>query len=110
MTQSSNRTGLSSMRPTLSHLTLNIIVATYLLGLLNLGFWSRLMDQFPEAPLKAAVYGLAVWALTLLTLELLGPWRLQKPMAALLIIIAASAQYYERNLGVLIDRDMVRNI
>jgi len=89
---------------------LNLSVATYLVALLNFGFWARLWAQFPDAPAKAAVFGIAVWALTLLLLELLGPSRLQKPVAAALIMIAASAQYYERNLGVLIDREMVRNI
>jgi len=35
---------------------------------------------------------------------------LQKPVAAVLILIAAGAHYYERSFGVLIDREMIRNV
>ena len=102
--------GLLPPRPVLSHTALNLIVATYIMALLNFGFWTRLFSALPEAPLTAAIFGLAVWALTLLLLELLGPSRLQRPVAAVLIVIAASAQYYERAFGVLIDRELVRAI
>ena len=97
-------------RPVISHTALNILVATWVMLALNTGFWSRLIAQFPDAPGRVLVFGLGTWALTLLFLELLGPGRAQKPVAATLILIAASASYYERNFGVLIDRDMVRNI
>lgn len=103
-------TGIISARPVLSQITLNVVIASYVLALLNLGFWTRLFAQFPQAPIKAVIFGIGVWALTVMLLELLGPSRLQKPVAAVLILIAASAQYYERSFGVLIDREMVRSI
>lgn len=97
-------------RPTLSHLTLNLIVALYILAVLNRGFWSRLIGLLHADPLQVAAFGLSICALTVLLLELLGPGRLQKPVAALLIVIAAGASYFELAFGALIDREMVRNI
>lgn len=95
-------------RPVLSQTALNLIVAAYVLAALNHGFWARVLAQFPDG--RAAVFGLAIFALSVLLLELFGPGRLQKPVAAALILLAAAAGYYERNFGVLIDREMVRNI
>ena len=97
-------------RPTLSHLTLNAIVATYILAVLNSGYWAQFLKAFGQVPVSLAAFIVASWALTLFFLELLGPTRLQKPMAAILIMIAASADFYRRNFGVLIDREMIRNI
>lgn len=97
-------------RPTVSHVGLNILVATYILAAQNEGFWHRMAGIFGQTPLQMALFSAAVFALTLLTLELFGPGRLQKPVAALLILVSAGANYYERNFGILIDREMVRNI
>lgn len=97
-------------RPQLSHLALNLLVAIYILLLLNTGFWSRLHAQFALSDSRFWIFGLVAFALTMLLLELCGPQKLQKPVAAAFILIAASAGYYESNFGVLIDRDMVRNI
>jgi lipid A ethanolaminephosphotransferase len=97
-------------RPLVSHLTLNLIVAAYIFAALNLGFWSRMVAAFHGNPLQIGIFGLAIFGLTLFTLELLGPGRLQRPVAALLILMAAGASYYERTFGVLIDREMIRNV
>lgn len=107
-TQISRRPGLT--RPTLSHLGLNLIVALYILAMLNRGFWSRVIDLLHADPAQVGLFGLSIYALTVLLLELLGPGRLQKPVAALLILIAAGASYFELAFGALIDREMVRNI
>ncbi|MCT8329094.1 phosphoethanolamine transferase [Albidovulum sediminis] len=97
-------------RPLLSHLTLNLIVAAYIVAALNLGFWGRMVAAFHGKPVQIGIFGLAIFGLTLFTLELLGPGRLQRPVAALLILMASGASYYERTFGVLIDREMIRNV
>ncbi|MCB5410758.1 phosphoethanolamine transferase [Pseudogemmobacter faecipullorum] len=97
-------------RPRITQTTLTLIVAAYILLVLNQGFWSRLFTQFPLSDSRSLMFGIGIFALTVFLLELLGPWRLQKPVAAVMILIAASAGYYERTFGVLIDREMVRNI
>lgn len=101
---------LGRMRPTLSHLGLNLLVAAYVLAVLNAGFWERMGLIFGGSLVQTALFGGAIFALTVLTLEFLGPGRLQKPVAAALILIAASANHFERSFGVLIDREMIRNI
>ena len=98
------------LRPTVSQTTLNLIVAAYVLAALNSGFWQRLSETFPSSGLQQILFGAGVGALTLLLLELFAPWRLQRPVAAALIMISATAHYFERNFGVLIDREMVRNV
>lgn len=112
MTEALNRPAppLRLTRPVLRQTTLTLIVATYIMLVLNLGFWGHVARVFDDSPLQMVLFGLAFWALTVLTLEFFGPWRLQKPVAALLILMAAGAQYYERNFGVVIDREMVRNV
>ncbi|MDP2083802.1 MAG: sulfatase-like hydrolase/transferase [Gemmobacter sp.] len=97
-------------RPTLGQSMLTLIVATYIIALLNSGFWHHVALIFPHSFWQRALLGLSVWSLTVLTLEAFGPWRLQKPVAAVLILLAAGAHYYERTFGVLIDREMVRNV
>lgn len=97
-------------RPRISHLSLNALVASYIMLALNTGFWQRLFTQFHGDWARPLVFGVGIWALTMLLLELFGPGRLQKPVAAIFVLIAAGAAYYERNFGVLIDHDMMRNI
>lgn len=109
----SSRLGLAAgalPRPVIAQTALNLIVATYVLAVLNTGLWQRVAEVFPASPWQPVLFGTAIFGLTMLLLELLGPWRLQRPVAAGLILISASAHYFERNFGVLIDREMVRNV
>ena len=97
-------------RPVLPHTALNLIVTTYILWGLNTGFWSRLTGVLGGNPVQIGLFGLAMLGLTMATLEFLAPGRLQKPVAAVLIVIAAAANHFEQAFGVLIDREMVRNV
>lgn len=97
-------------RPTVSHLSLNLIVALYVLAVLNTGFWTRLVDSLAHDPLGVALFALCILMLTLFLFELMGPSALQKPVLAALILISASASYFERSFGTLIDTEMMRNV
>ncbi len=97
-------------RPLITQTVLNLIIASYIMAVLNSGFWARVTQVFPQSLWQLVLFGAGVSALTVLILELLGPWRLQRPVAAVLILIAAGAHYYERNFGVLIDREMLRSV
>ncbi|GAB4273385.1 MAG: phosphoethanolamine--lipid A transferase [Pararhodobacter sp.] len=97
-------------RPTIGHLTLNIIITGYVMAVLNPGVWARLTLLFPDKPMNVALFALAFSALTLFLLELLGPGALQKPVAAVLILIAATARYFERSMGILVDRELLRSV
>ena len=97
-------------RPVLRHTTLNLLVSLYLLALLNRGFWGSVFDIFGDRPVQLVLFSGIILALTMLTLEVFAPWRLQRPMAAVLIVMASAASYYEQAFGVLIDREMIRNV
>ena len=103
-------TAIRLPRPTVTQTTFNLIVAGFVMAALNTGFWHRMREIFGDNPVQMALFSLAIFALTVLTLEFFGPGRLQKPVAAILILLSASANYYERAFGVLIDREMVRNV
>jgi len=97
-------------RAVIGQTALTLLVAVYLMTVLNVGFWGRMIGIFGDRPVQFLLFTVAIFALTVLTLEFFGPGRLQRPMAALLILMAAGASYYERTFGVLIDREMVRNV
>lgn len=97
-------------RPQTTPLALNLVVATYLMVVSNGGFWAAASTLVKGAPLDVIGIGLAVWSVTFFTLSLVSlPW-LHRPFLAVLILVAAGAAYYQKTLGVLIDRDMIRNI
>lgn len=97
-------------RPVIGHAALNGIVALYILAVLNVVFWRHMADIFATTPLEGVLFAATILALTVLTLEFLGPGRLQKPLAATLILMAAAANHYGQTLGIVIDREMVRNV
>jgi lipid A ethanolaminephosphotransferase len=99
-----------SVRPEIGQTLFNLIVSAYILGVLNRGFWGRMGAIMGDHPGQFVLFSVAIFALTVLTLEFFGPGRLQRPVAALVILMAAGASYYERTFGVLIDREMVRNV
>ena len=96
-------------RPVLSPLTLNVLIATYLMALTNSTFWGHLFRIFDGRTVTALVFAAAVWALMLLVLSLLAVGRAQKAVLAALLIIAAVTSYYVDVLGVVVDRDMIQN-
>jgi lipid A ethanolaminephosphotransferase len=97
-------------RPVIGQTALTLMVAAYVLAVLNAGFWGRMLAIFGEHPAQLVLFGTAIFALTVLTLEFFGPGRLQRPVAAVLILMAAGASHYEQAFGVLIDREMIRNV
>lgn len=109
--QTTSQTLLPALRrPVIGQTVLTLIVGTYLLAVLNVGFWGRMVGIFGDRPVQFLLFTGVIFALTVLTLEFFGPGRLQRPVAAVLILMAAGASYYERTFGVLIDREMVRNV
>ncbi len=90
-------------------LTLNLIVSAYIMALLNGTFWGRVSTVFAEQPFAMVAFCVAVFALTLFTLSALTLPYLHKPALALMIVIAAGSDHFQRAFGVLIDRDMIQN-
>lgn len=103
---------LSSLwrRPEITPLALNLAVASWIMAVNNAGFWSAAGRLFGGAPGDLVGIGAAIWAVTFVTLSAISlPW-LHRPLAALLLVVSAAASWYQQSLGVLIDREMVRNI
>lgn len=97
-------------RPELRASEFNMLVATYLLAVANAGFWTRLTTIFKSDPLHVLLFGAAVWSLTVFTLSLFSLPRLLKPAAAVILLMAAGASWYQDRLGILIDKLMIQNI
>ncbi|MGO4907913.1 phosphoethanolamine transferase [Pseudorhodobacter sp. W20_MBD10_FR17] len=97
-----------SWRPTLSPTVLNVLVAAFIMAVHNDTFWQRSISIF-EIPLTVAVFGGAVFALTLLIITLFAVRWLQKPVLAFLLILGAITSYYQDVLGATIDREMIQN-
>ncbi|MEX5580154.1 phosphoethanolamine transferase [Pseudophaeobacter sp. A-200-2] len=97
-------------RPELSPTMLNILVATYMLVAFNAAFWRHLSTLFEGAPLNVVLFGAAVWMLTFFTLSPFSWPRVQRPVAAILILLAAAASWYQGHLGIMIDKLMIQNV
>lgn len=96
-------------RPQCGWVTLNLLVATYIMAADNLTLWRRDYSLFQGHLITVATFGAAIWALTVLILTLFGFRWLQKPVLVFVLILSAVSSYYMDTLGVIIDRDMVQN-
>lgn len=89
-------------------------VALFILAALNVAFWKRLYgavdpSDFFEWCFLVSVFLAAAAALNL-ALILISSQRVFKLIVIPLLILSAAASYYMAEYGVLIDRNMVRNI
>lgn len=83
----------------------------------NQSFWAGIFSERSFSDLSTYGFGLAIlgllfslhWML-LIVVEILLPYRLLKPMLAVLIMASASASYFIDSFGVLIDSTMLRNV
>ena len=93
---------------------LNLAVALWMLGLLNLPFWSalwRAVDGW-SADRAAWLLTLPILALVLvwLSLELLTWGRAAKPVLCGLMVAAAALAYFMNRYGIAFDRGMLGNV
>ncbi|WP_252193266.1 phosphoethanolamine--lipid A transferase [Rhizobium sp. CSW-27] len=96
-------------RPRLGSVTLSIIVALYVLVLLNRSFWAQSLTVL--AGQKMALLGLVV-SLAAGFIALFVSFSVKyimKPLLILLVVTAAAASWFMDQFGVIIDSDMIRN-
>ncbi len=103
------RTALRA-RPVIAPALLNLLVASYLMLVMNGTYWDRVTDAFDGRPLALTLFALAVWALMALVVNLLAVRRAQRPVLAGLVVLAAVTSWYQDRLGVTIDREMIQNV
>ncbi len=96
-------------RPLMSPFALNLSVTVWILAVSNAGFWGQLNTVFKGAPLDLLGFGAAVAALTMFTLSLVTVPGLHRPALALLLVISAVADHFQRSFGIVIDREMIQN-
>jgi len=88
---------------------LNLIVAAYLLLVLNGGMWTSIFKVFAADPVALVAFSVSVSLLLLTLMSFITlPW-LQRPALAFMILTAAVAEHFRHAYGVLIDRDMIQN-
>lgn len=93
----------------LSPLMLNLSVAAFIMALHNTTFWSRSFAAYEGSFATTALFGAAVFALTLLVITLFAVRWLQKPVLVFLLILGAVTSFYQDTLGATIDREMIQN-
>jgi lipid A ethanolaminephosphotransferase len=96
-------------RPEVSPLVAGLLVTGFIMAFDNATFWVRGYDIFDGHLRQLGVFGLAIWALTFLTLMFFGFRWLFKPMAIFLLILSSVTSYYMDALGIVIDREMIQN-
>jgi len=100
--------------PCRSHILFAVIVAVVLVCLHNWRFWQQTFESVRPASAGDAWFIVSLFLLLVFIhacAGLLFPGRRALPIiAALLFIVAALAGYFRDTFGVIIDKDMIRNV
>jgi len=106
-----NRTARAwAARPAISGLALVVIANLWMLAAFNFSFWRRAVDIFGDEPGVLILFGLGIWAFTMIYVLMFTNRWLLKPFLIANILIAAGASYYHETMGIIIDREMIGNI
>ncbi|WP_347291278.1 phosphoethanolamine transferase EptA [Kluyvera georgiana] len=101
-------------RPVVSRLTYIILFALYIALALNVVFYRQAFSLLPVDSLHNTLVFLSMpvvaFAVMAICLAIASVIRLEKLLVTLFILLSASAQYFMKNYGVIIDRSMITNI
>lgn len=110
--QTAPATGLRAaarFRPSAAPLTLKLLVSLFLIATANATFWTRLGEVQSGHPAMIAGGGVIAFATILFCISVFTLPGLVRPVLALALILGAVASYFQDQLGVVIDRDMLQN-
>ena len=97
-------------RPVVPGLLLVMLANIWLLAAYSHSFWQRAYDLFGAQPGLLIMFGVGIWAFTMVyVLVFTNRWFL-KPFLIANILIGAGASYYHETMGIIIDREMIQNI
>ncbi|MGC4026843.1 MAG: phosphoethanolamine--lipid A transferase [Mesorhizobium sp.] len=96
-------------RPSLSSTALSMLVAGYILLLLNVSFWRKASSYFNGDWVHLAELALILLLLHFAVLLAFSSRRLTKPAFVFFIMAGAAASYFVDAYGIVIDRDMLLN-
>lgn len=88
---------------------LSLLVAVYILCLLNLTFWNEAFYVFGGFHLSFYTFVAAITLLVFAGMVMFSVKYLIKPFLVFLLIAGAMSSYYTDFFGVVIDKDMIRN-
>ncbi len=101
-------------RPVVSRLTYIILFALYIALALNVVFYRQAFSLLPVDSLHNTLVFLSMpvvaFAVMAICLAIASVIRFEKLLVTLFILLSASAQYFMKNYGVIIDRSMITNI
>lgn len=97
-------------RPVIPGLLVVILADMWLLAAYSHSFWQRAYQLFGDEPPLLIIFGLGIWAFTMIYVLVFTNRWLLKPFLILNILIAAGASYYHETMGIIIDREMIQNI
>lgn len=101
-------------RPVVSRLTYIILFALYIALALNVVFYRQAFSLLPVDSLHNTLVFLTMpvvaFAVMAICLAIASVIRLEKLLVTLFILLSASAQYFMKNYGVIIDRSMITNV
>jgi lipid A ethanolaminephosphotransferase len=97
------------VRPSIGSLPLSLLVAVWIIFVVNDVFWANTVRAFGEHryPLIAFAIGMSA-LLTALSISVTVKY-LTKPIYIIALFSAASAAWFMQKFGVIIDTDMIRN-
>lgn len=101
-------------RPVVSRFTYIVLFALYIALALNVVFYRQAFTLLPVDGLHNALVFLTMpvvaFSVMAICLTIASIFRLEKVLTTLFILLSASAQYFMKNYGVIIDRSMITNI
>jgi lipid A ethanolaminephosphotransferase len=97
-------------RPTIGPLTLGLLVAGYVLMVLNHTLWSKAAGYFAGAPREWASFAVGYVALIFACAAVFSYRYIAKPAFILAVIVAALSSYFIDNYGVIFERDLIRDL
>ncbi len=101
-------------KSTVSPEILILIVSAYIASVSNFTFWRELLTRLDISTVQGIGYVFTSFFIIFFLLSSLffvfGQRILLKPILVLFVILSATISYFHQELGVLIDKEMVRNI
>jgi lipid A ethanolaminephosphotransferase len=96
-------------RPHIGSVTLSLLVAAWIIFVVNDAFWTRTIAAFGEHRQAFTAFAIGISALlTVLSVSLTLKY-IVKPIYIVAIFSAAAAAWFMEKFGVIIDMDMIRN-
>lgn len=97
-------------RPEIGSVTLSVLVALYLVVLMNRTFWLKIFGDFHHNIWVTGMLGIIILALFAVLAVTFSVKYVVKPFFILLILVASLSSWFMDQFGITIDTDMMRNI